>query len=369
MSTPKCNDYIPTIIDSRSLLPRLASELTSLQHDCKKAWPDFKRHPFLISARLAQAGVRNLVRVIFAPHVLAAIVGVTFVTAIVLLADRKLTPTGETKDPGNDEVPEMTMINVTVIKRTDNTIGRNGTGRVGFAQGNGEGSAESRRHARGGGGGGEKNFLPPQAGKVPPPSEILASIPTTPPVHAPTLPVAGIDIDPALWQDEKVPVFGDPSSQWETNSKGPGTGGGIGTNRGLGIGAGEGPGVGPGNNGNMGGGDKQIGGEGVGGGAGGGRTGTVLSTKEVEQRARLLLKPEPQYTEEARRNQITGTVMLRVVFSSFGTVEQIHALHTLPFGLTEKAIAAARQIKFVPAMKGGRPVSVHMQLEYNFNLY
>jgi hypothetical protein len=41
----------------------------------------------------------------------------------------------------------------------------------------------------------------------------------------------------------------------------------------------------------------------------------------------------------------------------------------LPFGLTEKAIAAARLIKFVPAMKGGRPVSVHMQLEYNFNLY
>ena len=35
----------------------------------------------------------------------------------------------------------------------------------------------------------------------------------------------------------------------------------------------------------------------------------------------------------------------------------------------ERAIAAARQIKFVPAMKGGHPVSVFMQLEYNFNLY
>ena len=33
------------------------------------------------------------------------------------------------------------------------------------------------------------------------------------------------------------------------------------------------------------------------------------------------------------------------------------------------AIAAARMIKFVPAMKGGRPVSTYMQLEYNFNLY
>jgi len=44
-------------------------------------------------------------------------------------------------------------------------------------------------------------------------------------------------------------------------------------------------------------------------------------------------------------------------------------VRTLPFGLTERAIAAARQIKFVPATKGGRPVSVFMQLEYNFNLY
>jgi periplasmic protein TonB len=120
----------------------------------------------------------------------------------------------------------------------------------------------------------------------------------------------------------------------------------------------------------MGGGDdKQRGGGGGVNGGGGSGIEQILPLREVEQRARLLLKPEPQYTEEARRNQITGTVMLRVVFSSVGSVEQIRALHTLPFGLTEKAIAAARQIKFVPAMKGGRPVSVYMQLEYNFNLY
>jgi hypothetical protein len=61
--------------------------------------------------------------------------------------------------------------------------------------------------------------------------------------------------------------------------------------------------------------------------------------------------------------------MLRVVFAGNGDVVQIRAVHTLPFGLTERAIAAARQIKFVPAVRGGRPVSVFMQLEYNFNLY
>ena len=93
------------------------------------------------------------------------------------------------------------------------------------------------------------------------------------------------------------------------------------------------------------------------------------SATEVDQRARLWSKPEPQFTEEARRNQITGTVLLRAVFTSSGEVVQIRALQALPFGLTEKAIAAARAIKFVPAMKNGRPVSVYMNLEYNFNLY
>jgi hypothetical protein len=38
-------------------------------------------------------------------------------------------------------------------------------------------------------------------------------------------------------------------------------------------------------------------------------------------------------------------------------------------GLTEKAVAAARLILFAPATRNGQPVSMYMQLEYNFNLY
>jgi len=169
----------------------------------------------------------------------------------------------------------------------------------------------------------------------------------------------------------KAPVYGDPRSTSQQSSKGPGSGEGIGTNNGLGIGDGNGAGVGLGNDGNMGNGDKQPGCCGRPGANGDNASfdHRILRGNEVEQRARLLFKPEPQYTEEARRNQITGTVTLRVVFSSAGQVEQIRAMHTLPFGLTERAIAAARQIKFVPATKGDRPVSVWMQLEYNFNLY
>jgi protein TonB len=89
----------------------------------------------------------------------------------------------------------------------------------------------------------------------------------------------------------------------------------------------------------------------------------------VTTRARVISKPEPQYTEEARRAQITGTVTLRVVFSRTGQVTNIRPVQSLSGGLTERAIAAARQIRFVPATRNGQAVSMYMQLEYNFNLY
>ena len=148
----------------------------------------------------------------------------------------------------------------------------------------------------------------------------------------------------------------------------------MGTKTGFGVGDGSGNGYGEGNNGNTGGGERQIGfggsgGNGGGMGGGGGSNGEGGSGEEVVQKVRLLSKPEPHYTEEARKNSISGTVVLQVIFASTGNVTQIRAVKTLPFGLTERAIAAARAIKFMPALKGGRPVSVYMQLEYNFNLY
>lgn len=91
--------------------------------------------------------------------------------------------------------------------------------------------------------------------------------------------------------------------------------------------------------------------------------------KEVARKVRLGMKPEPAYTEVARRNQITGTVVIKCIFGSNGRVNNIRVVSGLPFGLTEKAVDAAKKIRFIPAMKDGRYVSMWMQLEYNFNLY
>ncbi|HKZ03796.1 MAG TPA: TonB family protein [Pyrinomonadaceae bacterium] len=247
-------------------------------------------------------------------------------------------------------------------------------GPAGFNKGSGGGSKPKQERPGGGGGGGREEATPASAGKLPQASltipQILPPDPKPPAIKNPALPVAATVVaDPLLVPpDARVAAYGDPKSTSTTPSSGPGTGNGIGNGTGTGVGPGEGGGVGPGRGGNIGGGDRNDGGGGAGGG-GGGDYNRVFSGREVSQKARVLSKPEPQYTEEARKNQITGTVVLRAVFNSGGQVTNIRAVSGLPYGLTERAIAAARLIKFSPAMKDGRAVSMYIQLEYNFNLY
>lgn len=97
--------------------------------------------------------------------------------------------------------------------------------------------------------------------------------------------------------------------------------------------------------------------------------GPIFTIKEVDQRARLLEKPEPTYSESARMFQVQGTVVLRAVFSRSGKVTRIVVVKRLPHAMTERCVTAARAIKFSPAIKDGKPVSTWMQLEYNFNLF
>jgi TonB family protein len=95
----------------------------------------------------------------------------------------------------------------------------------------------------------------------------------------------------------------------------------------------------------------------------------IFSGREVTAKARVLEKPEPTYTEGARKFGIQGTVVMRAVFSKNGEVTNLHVVRKLPHGLTQKAIDAARAIRFEPAVKDGHQVSMWMELQYNFNLY
>src|SRR5262249_5414516 len=80
----------------------------------------------------------------------------------------------------------------------------------------------------------------------------------------------------------------------------------------------------------------------------------VYNGRDVTTKVKVLKKPEPVYTEQARNAFISGTVILRAVFSANGTVDHILVLRSLSGGLTEQAIQAARKIKFVPATKDGK---------------
>ncbi len=364
------------ILDESGLLKRLADELRFASSQARIAWCSFKADPIAFLTREAFEFSRKI-RTCATPKMfassVAAIVVVSSVALIVLLGSG-LTPAPHLASHEEPLSPfDVVMLNLPTPSESPSanaSIGYQGRGRVGFNSGKGEGSNTKTAKSRGGGGGGGKDKSKAPQGAIPQPSEIQARITNLPPSRAQALPVAGIDIDPVLWKALPFPLYGDPRSRSSLVSSGPGTGGGMGDGRGLGIGEGEGPGVGRGKDGNTGGDRRAIGSGGVGGGNDDSNSERrIFPVREVDQRARLLQKPEPPYTEEARRNGITGTVILRAVFSASGEVINIQAMKTLPLGLTEKAITAARQIRFVPAMKGGRRVSVHMQLEYNFNLY
>jgi TonB family protein len=366
-----------TLISDVSLTARLANEVQSVLGHLRQAWPAFRRQPItFIGNRLGELK-NSAVRTMQRPHVLSGSAGALFLVfatiLVVLILEKRSRKVIAAPDPDDVELVEILNFQNEATPHSDRGVGAGEKGRVGFANGRGEGSRPEPAKARGGGGGGTGDQTLPSQGRPPVPSIIPAPIPTTLVRLPAALPEAGIDIDPALWSKLSYASYGDPRSKSTVPSNGPGDGGGVGTNTGPGIGEGTGPGFGPGKNGNMGGDDKGIGGGRKGGGSGNNpdpyEADRVYTSPQVETRARVLAKPEPQYTEQARREGITGTVILRVVFSRSGEITNIRALQTLAGGLTEKAITAARRIRFVPATRNGQPVSMYMQLEYNFNLF
>lgn len=365
-------EYHLTFIDDAGVTQRLIQELKGVAHNSELTWPEFKRDPFGFTKRMVvgygQAGWKVLSQPNVATGVLTALVLVITMVLGVFWIDRIQSRQRSELVAKSDEQLVDQLIDIPDEQPTPDP------GTAGLNKGSGGGSKPKPEKAAGGGGGGREEQKPASFGKTPQASltvpQVVAPDPKPPTIKNPSLPVAATVVaDPLLVPpDARVLPYGDFKSKSNDPSSGPGSGNGIGTGRGGGIGPGEGGGIGPGRGGNIGGGDRNDGGGGP-GGPGGGDYNRIFSGKEVSSKARVLSKPEPQYTEEARKNQIVGTVVLRAVFTSGGQVTSIRAVSGLPFGLTERAIAAARQIKFSPATKDGRPVSMYIQLEYNFNLY
>ena len=93
-----------------------------------------------------------------------------------------------------------------------------------------------------------------------------------------------------------------------------------------------------------------------------------FTPKEVDTKAEITSKPDPNYTREARRMGIQGVVTLKVLLLPGGKLDRVRVVRKLPFGLTENAIFAACRIKFKPAIKAGREVPQWATLEYAFRI-
>jgi TonB family protein len=82
----------------------------------------------------------------------------------------------------------------------------------------------------------------------------------------------------------------------------------------------------------------------------------------------LMVKFEPEYSEEARKAKYQGTVILNVEVDSTGRVTDARVVHSLGLGLDEKAMEAVRKWRFKPGEKDGQPVTMHAEVEVNFRL-
>ena len=93
-------------------------------------------------------------------------------------------------------------------------------------------------------------------------------------------------------------------------------------------------------------------------------------TNETDAPLTLLYKPKAKYpVPETGTICMQGTVTLRVTFRFDSTIGTITTIKGLPFGATENAIEAARQIQFLPEIRNGYYVTTSRPVSFSFSIY
>jgi TonB family protein len=92
----------------------------------------------------------------------------------------------------------------------------------------------------------------------------------------------------------------------------------------------------------------------------------VLNVGKGVTAPKILHKPDPKYSEEARREHVQGTALYSIVVDKSGHTRDIEVLSPIGYGLDEKGVEAIQQWLFSPGMKDGAPVSIRAQIEVNF---
>lgn len=197
------------------------------------------------------------------------------------------------------------------------------------------------------GGGGGPDLRPPSKGELPQVARRQLILPTTKlPDEVPALPVEPTILGENVSPRVPAGLIGDPHGVPGPPSDGMGRKGGIGTNGCCGAGNQDGPSAGDGPGGRI-----------VGIPAGG-----LLIPPSV------ITQVEPEFTEEARKARMQGTVVLHVEVDEQGRAQKIEVRQPLGLGLDERAIEAVRKWRFRPARQNGRPVKHPALIEVHFHL-
>jgi TonB family protein len=92
----------------------------------------------------------------------------------------------------------------------------------------------------------------------------------------------------------------------------------------------------------------------------------AVAADAVDRKLIILKAPRPRFSIEARRSLQSGRIKLKVLYSSSGKITDVEVLQSPSKSLTDAAVEAAKAIKFIPAEKDGKLVSIYKTQEYSF---
>jgi tetratricopeptide (TPR) repeat protein len=75
-----------------------------------------------------------------------------------------------------------------------------------------------------------------------------------------------------------------------------------------------------------------------------------------------------EISAEARQSSLEWRARVVIFFLASGKVGPVIPMQYLPHGLNKSAVDAAREIKFVPAMTGGQPITTAKAVEYFYKV-
>jgi TonB family protein len=95
---------------------------------------------------------------------------------------------------------------------------------------------------------------------------------------------------------------------------------------------------------------------------------------------KLVFAPDPEFTDQARRKRLVGTVVVGLTVDTAGNPQDVRVARSLSqdvskkykqiaLGLDDNAVAAVRQYRFEPGQLQGKPVPVEIEVSVSYRIW